>query len=170
MDAPGFSYILSLSVWLQRALGLYFPYLSICLQYIIDTLTVLHILYELKLWDLSFFSCSVSLGTVSVLLLGSWALLPASAYFLFVFELSQELFVNQCWPSAMTITLYKLKQTVLVCQEVSFDYQEVLLGLFALQGSLLQDSAKQILNKPKSVLLNSRAIILLLVLITSLWV
>ena len=70
----------------------------------------------------------------------------------------------------MTITLYKLKQTVLVCQEVSFDYQEVFLGLFALQGSLLQDSAKQILNKPKSVLLNSRAIILLLVLITSLWV
>lgn len=49
-----------------------------------------------------------------------------------------------------------------------FEYQVVLLGLFALQGSLLQDPAKQILNKPKSVLLKSRVAILLLVLLTSL--
>lgn len=51
-----------------------------------------------------------------------------------------------------------------------FEYQVALLGLFALQGSLLQDPAKQIFNKPISVLLNSRDIILLLVLITSLMV
>lgn len=49
-----------------------------------------------------------------------------------------------------------------------FEYQLVLLGPFALQGSLLQDPAKQTLNKPVSVLLKSRAVILLLVLLTSL--
>lgn len=51
--------------------------------------------------------------------------------------------------------------------EGQLDSQELLLGLFTLQGSLLQDSAKQTLNKPICVLLSSRAIILLLVLITS---
>lgn len=60
-------------------------------------------------------------STLSVLLLGSSSLLLPSTYFLFVFELSQEIFVHPCWPSAMTVTHCKLKQTVLVHQEVSLN-------------------------------------------------